>query len=161
MPVHLIHQNAEAVIKQLKRLNKRAKYIAGSDEDGGPLQDISKVLREIRDVIKGPGPGGGGGGDTSCDDETQEFLDEALKGSRSLNKIFAAAELNSLEVIAGDPEQKAKARAKEIRNMLRPHAEEFHVDLPPEGQLTKAVKCAREKVYGRQDSPNNTVQAAS
>jgi hypothetical protein len=161
MPEHLIHRNAETVINQLKILNETLGNIAGSEDEGGSLQDIAKVLREIRDVIKSPDPGGGGSDNSACDDETLAFLDEALKGSNGLNKIFAAAELNSLEVIAGNFEQKAKARAKEIRNMLRPLAEKYGVDLPSEGQLNKAVKCAREQTDGRQTSTTNIMPAAS
>ncbi|MDP1702489.1 MAG: hypothetical protein Q8L53_16230 [Aestuariivirga sp.] len=160
MPEHLIHRNAETVINQLKILNETLRSVAGSGNDKGSLRDIATVLREIRDAIKSPDPGGGGS-DTACDDETLEFLDEALKGSTDLNKIFSMAGLSSLKTIAGDLDQKAKARAKDIRNKLRYHAEEHHIELPSEGKLTKAVECAREKTYGRQELTNNITTAAS
>ena len=160
MPEHLIHRNAETVINQLKILNETLGNVAGSKNKQGSLQDIAQVLREIRDVIKSPDPGGGSNG-SDCDVETSALLDEATKGSNGLHMIFAEANLASLRAIAGNSRQKAKARAREILDVLGPLADKYKVDLPLEGQLIKAVKCAREKTYGRQDSPNNTATAAS
>lgn len=162
MALQLIHSENAALLAQLKRIDKKLKKLTKQADLSSPLWaavgKLEAIREEIEDCCDGCCSNKKG---SDCDEKTLSFLNDILNGNSSLHSLFVASNLNSAQDIAGSAEMNVSEQVNYLFGVLEPIAKEKNIALPIRKQMRKAVKCAREQVYGRQESPNNTATAAS